>query len=81
MVEIAKSLLSNAEVIIMDGPTAALTDHEIERFFTIIDALVNRGVAIIYISHRMEEIFKISNRITVLRDGVVSGHFEDRRNQ
>lgn len=73
MVEIAKSLLSNAEVIIMDEPTAALTDHEIERLFTIIDALVNRGGAIIYISHRMEEIFKISNRITVMRDGVSVG--------
>ncbi|MGH2105089.1 sugar ABC transporter ATP-binding protein [Aerococcus urinaeequi] len=73
MVEIAKSLLSNAEVIIMDEPTAALTDHEIERLFTIIDTLVNREVAIIYISHRMEEIFKISNRITVMRDGVSVG--------
>ncbi|RPA56956.1 sugar ABC transporter ATP-binding protein [Aerococcus agrisoli] len=73
MVEIAKSLLSNAEVIIMDEPTAALTDHEIDNLFHIIDNLTGRGVAIIYISHRMEEIFKISDRITVMRDGVSVG--------
>lgn len=70
MIEIAKSLLSDGEVIIMDEPTAALTEREIEVLFRIIENLKQRNVAIIYISHRMEEIFKISDRITVMRDGV-----------
>ncbi|MFO8068740.1 MAG: sugar ABC transporter ATP-binding protein [Alkalibacterium sp.] len=70
LVEIAKSLMSNAEVIIMDEPTAALTDREIKVLFTTIEKLTAKNVAIIYISHRMEEIFAISDRITVMRDGV-----------
>ena len=70
MIEIAKSLLSDGEVIIMDEPTAALTEREIEVLFRIIENLKQKNVAIIYISHRMEEIFKISDRITVMRDGV-----------
>lgn len=70
MIEIAKSLMTNAEVIIMDEPTAALTEREIDVLFNIIHNLKTRNVSIIYISHRMEEIFKISDRITVMRDGV-----------
>lgn len=70
MIEIAKSLLTQAEVIIMDEPTAALTEREIDVLFKIIDNLTKQKVAIVYISHRMEEIFKISNRITVMRDGI-----------
>lgn len=70
LVEIAKSLMSNAEVIIMDEPTAALTDREIKVLFDTIEKLTAKNVAIIYISHRMEEIFAISDRITVMRDGV-----------
>ncbi|OJF91602.1 sugar ABC transporter ATP-binding protein [Alkalibacterium sp. 20] len=70
LVEIAKSLMSNAEVIIMDEPTAALTDREIKVLFTTIEKLAAKNVAIIYISHRMEEIFAISDRITVMRDGI-----------
>lgn len=70
MIEIAKSLMTNAQVIIMDEPTAALTEREIEMLFKIIHTLKTKNVAIIYISHRMEEIFKISDRITVMRDGV-----------
>jgi len=70
MIEIAKSLLSDGEVIIMDEPTAALTEREIEVLFRIIQNLKQKNVAIIYISHRMEEIFKISDRITVMRDGI-----------
>ena len=73
MIEIAKSLLSKSEVIIMDEPSAALTEREIRILFSIIDKLTTRGVAIIYISHRMEEVFEMSNRITVLRDGVSVG--------
>lgn len=70
LVEIAKTLLNEAEVIIMDEPTAALTDREIRILFKIIRQLQEKNVALVYISHRMEEIFEISNRVTVMRDGV-----------
>lgn len=70
MIEIAKSLMTNGEVIIMDEPTAALTEKEIEVLFKIIRNLKEKNVAIVYISHRMEEIFKISDRVTVMRDGI-----------
>ncbi|MCC5895258.1 MAG: sugar ABC transporter ATP-binding protein [Alkalibacterium sp.] len=70
LVEIAKTLLNDAEVIIMDEPTAALTDREIRLLFKIIRQLQKKDVSLVYISHRMEEIFEISNRVTVMRDGV-----------
>ncbi|WP_208592115.1 sugar ABC transporter ATP-binding protein [Gracilibacillus suaedae] len=69
MVEIAKALSFNAKILIMDEPTAALTDKEINTLFDIINWLKKEGVAIIYISHRMEELKRISDRITVMRDG------------
>ena len=69
MVEIAKSLTHDSKVIIMDEPTAALTDEEIKTLFKLISVLKARGISILYISHRMEEIFSISDRITVFRDG------------
>ena len=68
MVEIAKALSYNSEVLIMDEPTAALTDAEIEDLFRIIRQLRDRGVGIVYISHRMDEIKQITDRITVMRD-------------
>lgn len=70
MIEIAKSLMTHAKVIIMDEPTAALTEREIDTLFKLIQTLTEKGVSIVYISHRMEEIFKISDRITVMRDGI-----------
>lgn len=70
LIEIAKTLLNDVQVLIMDEPTAALTDSEIRILFKIINRLRDQGVAIVYISHRMEEIFEISNRITVMRDGI-----------
>ncbi|MFD1849552.1 sugar ABC transporter ATP-binding protein [Oceanobacillus bengalensis] len=70
MIEIAKALMLDAEVIIMDEPTAALTDREIEKLFKIMKELTASGVSLVYISHRMEEIFAICDRITVMRDGV-----------
>lgn len=73
MVEIARTLATNAELLVMDEPTAALTDREIESFFNVIKKLKAEGVSIIYISHRMEEIFEICDRITVLRDGEYIG--------
>lgn len=69
MVEIAKVLSFQSEVLIMDEPTAALTNTEIEELFRMIDQLRERGVGIVYISHRMEELKRITDRITVMRDG------------
>ncbi|HWT29476.1 MAG TPA: sugar ABC transporter ATP-binding protein, partial [Propylenella sp.] len=68
-VEIAKALSHNARVLIMDEPTAALTEHDVERLFRIVRLLRERGVGIVYISHRLEEVFLLADRVTVLRDG------------
>jgi len=68
-VEIAKALSINARVLIMDEPTAALTEADVERLFGIVRILKQRGVAIIYISHRLQEVFELADRVTVLRDG------------
>jgi ribose transport system ATP-binding protein len=69
MVEIAKALSFNAEVLIMDEPTAALTEAEIDELFIIIRQLREKGVGIVHISHRLEELKQISDRVTVMRDG------------
>lgn len=69
MVEIAKALSFNSDVLIMDEPTAALTDTEIDELFRIIRQLRERGVGIVHISHRLEELKQISDRVTVMRDG------------
>ncbi len=69
MVEIAKALSFNSDVLIMDEPTAALTETEIEDLFRIISQLREKGVGVVHISHRLEELKQISNRITVMRDG------------
>lgn len=73
MVEIAKALSLNARVLVLDEPTAALTEAETARLFTIIKALQAGGVGIIYISHRLEEVFALGNRVTVLKDGSWQG--------
>ena len=73
MVEIAKALSLDARVLIMDEPTAALTEREIELLFGIMADLKRRGVGIVYVSHRMEEIFRICDKISVLRDGQFVG--------
>lgn len=69
MVEIAKALSNNAKVLIMDEPTSALSEKEAETLFDIIRELRDQGVSIIYISHKMDEIFRVSDSITVFRDG------------
>ena len=69
MVEICKALMVDAKVLIMDEPTAALTQSETKILFEVIKSLREKGVSIVYISHRMEEIFELCDRITVLRDG------------
>lgn len=73
MIEIAKALMLDAKVIIMDEPTTALTTKETEVLFKVVNGLREKGVSIVYISHRMEEIFELCDRITVLRDGSYIG--------
>ena len=73
MVEICKALMVDAKVLIMDEPTAALTASETEVLFEVIKSLRAKGVSIVYISHRMEEIFELCDRITILRDGSYIG--------
>jgi ribose transport system ATP-binding protein len=69
LTEIAKALSQNAKVLIMDEPTASLARHETEALFELIDRLKARGISIIYISHRMDEVYRVADRITILRDG------------
>ncbi len=73
LVEIAKALAYDAKVVIMDEPTSSLTGSEVVKLFEIIKALTYKGIAIIYISHKMDEIMEISNDITILRDGTYIG--------
>lgn len=68
-VEIAKALILNAKIIIMDEPSAVLTPFELNKLYTILRAQRDRGVSIIYISHRLEEIFELADRVTVMKDG------------
>jgi ABC-type sugar transport system ATPase subunit len=72
-VEIAKALSLNARILIMDEPTASLTEADVERLFNIVRLLRERGVGIIYISHRLQEVFELADRVTVLRDGEYVG--------
>jgi ribose transport system ATP-binding protein len=69
MIEIAKAVEQNANILIMDEPSAPLTSAEVESMFNVVNALRDSGVSIVYISHRLEEVFRISDRIVVLRDG------------
>ncbi|MFO0882933.1 MAG: sugar ABC transporter ATP-binding protein [Pirellulales bacterium] len=69
LIEIAKALSLQSDILIMDEPTSALTESEVARLYRVIDRLRKRGVTILYISHKMEEVFRLSDRITILRDG------------
>ncbi|HEX7733587.1 MAG TPA: sugar ABC transporter ATP-binding protein [Ktedonobacteraceae bacterium] len=69
LVEIAKALSLDARVLILDEPTAALSSHEVDELFTIVRQLRERGVAILFVSHRLEEIFELAQRLTIFRDG------------
>ena len=71
LVEIAKALSLQAEILIMDEPTSALTETEADRLFRILDRLRQQGVTILYISHKLDEVFRLADRITVMRDGQV----------
>ena len=69
VVEIAKAMLENARLLVMDEPTAALSTHEVEKLFAIARNLRAQGIGIIYVSHRLDEIFALCDRVTVMRDG------------
>lgn len=73
LVEIAKALSQSAKILVLDEPTAALTESEVETLFEILRKLKSRGVGMIYISHKLDEVFEMSDRITVLRDGKTVG--------
>ena len=84
LIEIAKSLSVDARVLILDEPTASLSAHEVERLFTIVRRLRDRGVAILFVSHRLDEVFDLCDRATVFRDGrhvitTATGRPHDRR--
>ena len=74
--EIAKAVSFNSKIVIMDEPTSSLTENEVEHLFKIINSLRDRGVAIIYISHKMEEILRISDDVTIMRDGTLVGTWQ-----
>ena len=73
LVEIARALLANARILIMDEPTSALTQRETERLFGLVERLRDDGTAIVFISHRLEEIYRVASHVTVLRDGRLAG--------
>jgi len=75
MVEVAKALSLDASIIIMDEPTSSLTGSEVETLFSIVEKLKDRGVAVVFVSHRLEEVFRICDRVHILRDGRDTGTF------
>jgi len=75
-VEIAKALAVDARIVVMDEPTAALSQREVQRLFEVIDGLRSRGIGVVYISHRMDEVERVADRVTVLRDGAHIGDLE-----
>ncbi|MGL5253598.1 MAG: sugar ABC transporter ATP-binding protein [Brevinema sp.] len=75
LVEIVKALHKKAKILVMDEPTSALSKDEIEKIFTVIEMLKSQGTSIVYISHRMQEIFRICDHISVLRDGTFIGEY------
>jgi len=81
LIQIARALCLNASVILLDEPTASLTDSEAGNLFKIIEKLKNSGTTVIFVSHKLEEVLKISDRITVLRDGEVVGTIENKNVQ
>src|SRR5690606_39603719 len=71
--EIAKALSRNARILIMDEPTASLVESDVQRLMQVVRQLRDRGVGIVYVSHRLAEIFELADRVTVLRDGALVG--------
>ena len=75
LVEIARALLWDARIIAMDEPTSALSPQEFERLVAVIDGITRRGVAVIYVSHKLDEVFRLCRTATILRDGALVGEF------
>jgi len=69
MVAIARALYSRGRVLVMDEPTSSLTREDVQELFDLVRSLVAKGTSVIYISHRLEEVFELAQRVTVLRDG------------
>jgi ABC-type sugar transport system ATPase subunit len=76
LIEIAKVMAANIKVLILDEPTSSLNDVETERLFNLVDRMASMGVAVIYISHKLDELFRLADRVVVLRDGVVTGQVD-----
>ena len=81
LVEIARALHAKSKILVLDEPTTALSSRETERLFALIRQLRDEGIAIIYISHRMAEVYELSDRVSVLRDGTYVGTLDKRRDQ
>ena len=81
MTEICKALMGDVRVLILDEPTSALTGDEEQILFDAIRTVTARGVGVIYVTHRLNEVFRISQRVTVFRDGANAGIFTTRRNR
>ena len=75
MIEIARAVSYNAKIIVLDEPTSSLTENEVHKLFDIIETLKNNGCGIVYISHKMDEIFRISDDVTIMRDGEYEGTY------
>ena len=73
MVEIAKAILADARILVLDEPTAVLDENRVDVLFATVERLRAKGIGIVFISHHLEEIFRIADRVTVLRDGRVTG--------
>jgi ABC-type sugar transport system ATPase subunit len=76
LVEIARAIATDARILVMDEPTAALTPREVEGLFAILRELAGRGIGVLFISHRLDEVLEIAGRVTVMRDGATIGTFE-----
>ena len=73
MVEIARALSMDAKLVVMDEPTSALSDNEVQRLFAIVRGLKAKGISVVFVTHRLEEVMRICDRVTVLRDGALAG--------
>ena len=73
MVEIARALSMDAKLVVMDEPTSALSDKEVQRLFAIVRGLKASGISVVFVTHRLEEVMRICDRVTVLRDGALAG--------
>ena len=79
LVEIAKAMVRDARILIMDEPSAALTNNEVEQLYQLVDELKSEGIAVVYVSHRLEEVERLADRAVVMRDGERVGELQKKR--